>query len=195
MIPSLQWNSWEWIENGKPTASARDSDTSPRPHYISDYHLLSQVGVNLSLEPLSLSNLSLRNATATIHIFSLTLSTKEQELVQEKQKMDDLLFLTLPLQVLKDSSWSKKAKQKQTFCSFADSEGHPIQKKDQSHQHWKRVDPIQVNKNRKCIIFSIFQCFCHSDLMDFTELYSDSTPCEVNKDILRKTSRKTRFKR
>ena len=42
----------------------------------------------------------IRNATATIHIFSLTLSTKEQELVQEKQKMDDLLFLTLPLQVL-----------------------------------------------------------------------------------------------
>ena len=41
----------------------------------------------------------IRNATATIHIFSLTLSTKEQELVQEKQKMDDLLFLTLPLQV------------------------------------------------------------------------------------------------
>jgi hypothetical protein len=40
-----------------------------------------------------------RNVTATIHIFSLTLSTKEQELVHEKQKMDDLLFHTLPLQV------------------------------------------------------------------------------------------------
>ena len=106
IIPCFQWNSWEWIENGKSTASVRDSDTSPRPHNISDYHLLGQVGVNLSLESLSLSNLSLRNATATIHIFSLTLSTKEQELVQEKQKMDDLLFLTLPLQVLKDSSWS-----------------------------------------------------------------------------------------
>ena len=189
MIPFLQWNSWEWIENGKSTASVRDSDTSPRPHYISDYHLLSQVGPNLSLEPLSLSNLSLRNATATIHIFSLTLSTKEQELVQEKQKMDDLLFLTLPLQVFKDSSWSYT----HTFYLFADSKGHPIQKKDQSHQHWKRVNPIQVNKNRRCIRFSIFQCFCHSDLMDFTELYSDSTPCEVNKDILRKTSRKTFF--
>ena len=45
----------------------------------------------------------IRNATATIHIFSLTLSTKEQELVQEKQKMDDLLFLTLPLQVVQFS--------------------------------------------------------------------------------------------
>ena len=40
-----------------------------------------------------------RNATATIHIFSLTLSTKEQELIQEKQKMEDLLYLTLPFQV------------------------------------------------------------------------------------------------
>ena len=32
-----------------------------------------------------------RNATATIHIFSLTLSTKEQELIQEKQKMEENL--------------------------------------------------------------------------------------------------------
>ena len=60
----------------------------------------------------------IRNATATIHIFSLTLSTKEQELVQEKQKMDDLLFLTLPLQVLKDSSWSYKPKSLHTLFTF-----------------------------------------------------------------------------
>ena len=72
---------------------------------------------------------------------------------------------------------------KQSIYFFADSKGHPIQKKDQSHQHWKRVNPIQVNKNRRSNRFSIFQCFFHSDLMDFTELYSDSTPCEVKKDI------------
>ena len=47
----------------------------------------------------SIHNITFRNATATIHIFSLTLSTKEQELIQEKQKMEDLLYLTLPFQV------------------------------------------------------------------------------------------------
>jgi len=80
-----------------------------------------------------------RNATATIHIFSLTLSTKEQELVQEKQKMDDLLFLTLPLTIAKD-----------------------IQSK-------KRIKAINIQN--VSILFS--------DLMDFTDLYSDSTPCEM----------------
>jgi len=49
-----------------------------------------------------------RNATATIHIFSLTLSTKEQELIQEKQKMEDLLYLTLPFPVARDIQQKKR---------------------------------------------------------------------------------------
>ena len=68
IIPCFQWNSWEWIENGKPTASVRNSDSSPRPHHISDYHLLGQVGVNLSLEPLSLSSLSQERNRHNPHI-------------------------------------------------------------------------------------------------------------------------------
>ena len=56
-----------------------------------------------------------RNATATIHIFSLTLSTKEQELIQEKQKMEDLLYLTLPFQVARHEENSKNEKWKLTI--------------------------------------------------------------------------------
>ena len=54
-----------------------------------------------------------RNATATIHIFSLTLSTKEQELIQEKQKMEDLLYLTLPFQVARYEENQKNAASKE----------------------------------------------------------------------------------
>jgi len=80
-----------------------------------------------------------RNATATIHIFSLTLSTKEQELIQEKQKMEDLLYLTLPFPVARDIQLKKR---------------------------------VNAEKIETVTIY-------YSDLVDFTELYSDSTPFEM----------------
>ena len=80
-----------------------------------------------------------RNATATIHIFSLTLSTKEQELVQEKQKMEDLLYLTLPFPIARDIQLKKR---------------------------------VNAEKIETVTIY-------YSDLVNFTELYTDSTPFEV----------------
>jgi len=80
-----------------------------------------------------------RNATATIHIFSLTLSTKEQELTQEKQKMEDLLYLTLPYPVARDIQLKKR---------------------------------VNAEKFEAVTIY-------YSDLVEFTDLYSESTPVEM----------------
>ena len=86
----------------------------------------------------------------TTKYFSFT-----QELIQEKQKMEDLLYLTLPFPVARYGSFN-------IFLFFNIFHFRDIQLK-------KRVNAEKIET------VTIY----YSDLVDFTELYSDSTPFEV----------------
>ena len=119
-----------------------------------------------------------RNATATIHIFSLTLSTKEQVMSCHQWSECELQEMCC----VGDRNWYKRSRKWRIFCILLFHFRWQGMKK---HRHVPFVRMLHISRDiqlkkrvsaEKIGPVTIY----HSDIVNFTDLFSDSTPFEVS---------------